>query len=32
MDLEKFRDDVCEMTEKLSKNLQENDVSKLNYV
>jgi len=32
MDLEKFRNDVCEMTEKLSKNLQETDVSKLNYV
>ncbi|HEY5735336.1 MAG TPA: hypothetical protein VIS47_02135 [Nitrosopumilus sp.] len=32
MDLEKFRNDVFEMTEKLSKNLNENDVSKLNYV
>ena len=32
MDLEKFRDDVYEITEKLSKNLQENDVPKLNYV
>jgi len=32
MDLEKFRNDVFEMTEKLSKNLKENDVSKLNYV
>ena len=32
MDLEKFRNDVNEMTEKLSKNLQENDVPKLNHV
>ena len=32
MDLEKFRNDVYEMTEKLSKNLKENDRSKLNYV
>jgi hypothetical protein len=32
MDLEKFRNDVFEMAEKLSKNLKENDVSKLNYV
>ena len=32
MDLEKFRNDVYEMTEKLSKNLKENDVPKLNYV
>ncbi|MBL7001796.1 MAG: hypothetical protein ISR80_03455 [Nitrosopumilus sp.] len=32
MDLEKFRNDVYEMTGKLSKNLKENDVSKLNYV
>ena len=32
MDLEKFRDDVYEMTEKLSKNLKENDMPKLNYV
>ena len=32
MDLEKFRNDVYEMTEKLSKNLNENDIPKLNYV
>ena len=32
MDLEKFRNDVYKMTEKLSKNLKENDVPKLNYV
>jgi len=32
MDLEKFRNDVYEMNEKLSKNLKENDRSKLNYV
>ena len=32
MDLEKFRNDVYEMSEKLSKNLKENDVPKLNYV
>jgi len=32
MDLEKFRNDVYEMTEKLSKNLKENDMPKLNYV
>lgn len=32
MDLEKFRNDVTEMTEKLSKNLHKNDVSKLNHV
>jgi len=32
MDLEKFRNDVYEMTEKLSKNLKENDIPKLNYV
>jgi hypothetical protein len=32
MDLEKFRNDVYEMTEKLSKNLKENDVPKLHYV
>ncbi|MDH5697624.1 MAG: hypothetical protein OEY54_03750 [Nitrosopumilus sp.] len=32
MDLEKFRNDVSEMTDKLSKNLKENDVSKLQYV
>ncbi len=32
MDLEKFRNDVSEMTEKLSKNLKENDISKLHYV
>jgi len=32
MDLEKFRNDVYEMTEKLSKNLKENDRSKLNHV
>ena len=32
MDLEKFRNDVYEMTDKLSKNLKENDRPKLNYV
>ena len=32
MDLEKFRNDVYDMTEKLSKNLKENDMPKLNYV
>jgi len=32
LDLEKFRDDVYEITEKLSRHLQENDVPKLNYV
>jgi len=32
MDLEKFRNDVYEMTEKLSKNLKETDMPKLNYV
>jgi len=32
MDLEKFRSDVNEMTKKLSQNLKENDVPKLNHV
>ena len=32
MDLEKFHRDIHIMSRKLSKNLQENDVSKLNYV
>lgn len=32
MDLEKFRNDVNQMTEKLSENLKENDVPKLNNV
>ena len=32
MDLEKFRNDVYTMTEKLSKNLKEDDMPKLNYV
>ncbi len=32
MDLEKFCNDVYEMTEKLSKNLKEKDVPKLNFV
>jgi hypothetical protein len=32
MDLEKFRNDVYEVTDKLSKNLRENDLPKLNYV
>ena len=32
MDLEKFRNDVYEMTDRLSKNLKENDVPKLHYV
>ena len=32
MDLGKFRNDVYDMTERLSKNLKENDVPKLKYV
>ena len=32
MDLKKFSNDIFEMSERLSKNLKENDVSKLNYV
>ena len=32
MDLEKFSNDVNVMTEKLSKNLKEHDISKLNHV
>ena len=32
MDLKKFSNDIFEMSEKLSKNLKENNVSKLNYV
>ncbi len=32
MDLERFREDVYEVTEKLSQNLQENNIPKLNYV
>ena len=32
MDLEKFRNDVYEVTERLSKNLSEKDLPKLNYV
>lgn len=32
MDLEKFRNDVYDMTEKLSVNLKEKDFPKLNYV
>jgi len=32
MDLKKFQNDVIVMSEKHSKNLKENDVSKLNYV
>ena len=32
MDLEKFRNDVYDMTSKLSKRLKENDVAKLDYV
>lgn len=32
MDLEKFRNDVNEVTDKLSKNLASNDLHKLNYV
>ena len=32
MDLEKFRNDVYQVTDKLSKNLQETDLPKLNYV
>lgn len=32
MDLEKFREDVYEITEKLSQNLHKDDIPKLNYV
>ncbi|MEK6929268.1 MAG: hypothetical protein AABZ42_01195, partial [Thermoproteota archaeon] len=32
MDLEKFRNDVYEVTDKLSKNLKETDLPKLYYV
>ena len=32
MDLDKFRRDINLMSAKLSKNIQENDISKLNYV
>jgi len=32
LDLEKFRDDVYELTEKLSRHLPENDIPKLNPV
>jgi len=32
MDLKKFSNDIFEMSEKLSKNLKENDVPKLNFV
>jgi hypothetical protein len=32
LDLEKFRDDVYELTEKLSRHLPENEIPKLNYV
>lgn len=32
MDLERFRNDVYEVTERLSKNLRETDLPKLNYV
>jgi hypothetical protein len=32
MDLKKFSNDIFEMSKKLSKNLKENDVPKLNYV
>jgi len=32
MDLKKFSNDIFEMSEKLSKNLKENDAPKLNYV
>ena len=32
MDLEKFQNDVYDVTELLSKNLKENDLPKLNYV
>ena len=32
MDLDKFRRDINLMSTKLSKNIQENDISKLNYV
>ncbi|MGY5147822.1 MAG: hypothetical protein ACW9W4_07475 [Candidatus Nitrosopumilus sp. bin_7KS] len=32
MDLKKFSNDIFEMSEKLSKNLKENDASKLNHV
>jgi hypothetical protein len=32
LDLEKFRDDVYEITDKLSKNLKDDEIPKLNYV
>ena len=32
MDVKKFSNDVCKMTKKLSKNLKEKDISKLNDV
>ena len=32
MDLQKFCNDVCQMTEKLTKNTKEHDISKLNHV
>ena len=32
MDLEKFQNDVAQMTDKLSKNLDKSNLSKLNFV
>lgn len=32
MDLEKFQNDVYEITERLGKNLNDNEIAKLNYV
>ena len=32
MDLEKFQNDVIQMTDKLSENLEKSDLSKLNFV
>lgn len=32
MDLEKFRNDVYDVTDKLSKHLKDTDLPKLNYV
>ena len=32
MDLEKFQNDVYEITERLGKNLNDNEIPKLNYV
>jgi hypothetical protein len=32
LDLEKFQNDVYEITERLGKNLNDNEIPKLNYV